>query len=605
MSKEKDAKAQKTEFEQIGADQEAKQTTETPAEVEPDAPQEAKIEERNQPKKSVLRRAGSWIKTHKKISIPVGLLLVLFILSAVPATRYGIARSFIEQQFTVEVIDSETKKPVTSAAVILGGQEGQTDSKGRVTLKGAVGHTTLEISKNYYKRITEKVIVPILKQKNIHKVAVQATGRQVEFVVLHKITGKPVEGALVSGANTEAKTDKNGQAILVVATDVTKVSATVTAKGFNSFQQDIEVKFGEPASNTFNLVPSGKLYFLSNKSGKVDVVKVNLDGSDRKVVLAGTGKEDKRNTTMLASRDWRYLALHSKKDGGDHAKLFLIDTSTDQVVVMDEGSATFGLVGWSNHRFVYKVYREGYKAWQSGGTVLKSYDAPSKKITKLDQSEGEGNGSYDYANEEPTQVYILPNDELFYAKSLYFGTIGAQNGVKHAGIYTIKADGSGKKTLKTYDRTAYPGEYGGLNIGVRPYGANGTYVSLDFTKPVQFFEYEDGKLSPTTEVNSDSFYESYPTYLLSPSGRRTFWSESRDGKNTLFVGNDEGKEGKQIAAPDEYQVYGWYTEDYLLVSKKSSELYILPAQGGTPLKLTDYYKPEVSYYGYGSGYGGL
>jgi hypothetical protein len=34
--------------------------------------------------------------------------------------------------------------------------------------------------------------------------------------------------------------------------------------------------------------------------------------------------------------------------------------------------------------------------------------------------------------------------------------------------------------------------------------------------------------------------------------------------------------------------YNWYNDQYLLVSKGDSELYIMPATGGTPLKITNY-----------------
>ena len=52
---------------------------------------------------------------------------------------------------------------------------------------------------------------------------------------------------------------------------------------------------------------------------------------------------------------------------------------------------------------------------------------------------------------------------------------------------------------------------------------------------------------------------------------------------------------------------GWYTDNYLLVSKGGSELYI--AAAGNPdfskaLKVTDYHKPNIVYRGYGGGYGG-
>jgi Tol biopolymer transport system component len=93
--------------------------------------------------------------------------------------------------------------------------------------------------------------------------------------------------------------------------------------------------------------------------------------------------------------------------------------------------------------------------------------------------------------------------------------------------------------------------------------------------------------------------------LLSPSGSNSFWAEARDGKSALFVGDQDGKNPKQVASLSEYTSYGWFTDDYLLVSKGSSELYIMSKAGGKPQKITDYYKPSVNYQGYGGGYGGL
>ena len=72
---------------------------------------------------------------------------------------------------------------------------------------------------------------------------------------------------------------------------------------------------------------------------------------------------------------------------------------------------------------------------------------------------------------------------------------------------------------------------------------------------------------------------------------------------------ENGESAKQVVGLSDYQAYGWYSDDYLLVSKNSSELYILPAAGLTDLtkaiKISDYHKPAVSFYGYGGGYGGL
>ena len=75
--------------------------------------------------------------------------------------------------------------------------------------------------------------------------------------------------------------------------------------------------------------------------------------------------------------------------------------------------------------------------------------------------------------------------------------------------------------------------------------------------------------------------------------------------NTLFIGDSSGGSGKQIATLSDYDTYGWYTDDYLLVSKNGSELYIMPVSGGTPIKISDYNKPAQNFNGYGGGYGGL
>jgi hypothetical protein len=81
----------------------------------------------------------------------------------------------------------------------------------------------------------------------------------------------------------------------------------------------------------------------------------------------------------------------------------------------------------------------------------------------------------------------------------------------------------------------------------------------------------------------------------------------RDGKNALFIGDTNAGNKKQIASLSEYSPYGWYSDSYVLVSKTSSQLYIMSPTNPNepPLKITDYYKPAQTFQGYGYGYGGL
>ncbi|HLZ14494.1 MAG TPA: hypothetical protein VKQ34_00705, partial [Candidatus Saccharimonadales bacterium] len=355
-------------------------------------------------------------------------------------------------------------------------------------------------------------------------------------------------------------------------------------------------------ANTFQVTPAGKVYFLSNQSGKIDVVKTDLDGGNRQVVLPGSGSEDLGNTILLASRDWKYLALLSKRDGGDNAKLFLIDTSNDQTTNIDEGNASFTPIGWYDDSFVYLVNRTSYSSWQPKATSTKSFDAANKRLLVLDNTNATGSSNAD-AQYENIFAYSFAKDQLVYAKTWYrypgyTDVAGQQNTLN-----TIKADGSDKKTLKSVDAaTQY---FGSLQL-TKPNNLE-VQVSTNGGGPTTYFTYDGTSLSPDTTLTDNTFYNTNViTYLLSPSEKQTFWSEPRDGKNTLFVGDVNGAGAKQVVAQSDYQTFGWYTDNYLLLSKGGSELYILPVDGsGTPLKISNYYKPERLFNGYGGGYGGL
>ncbi len=267
---------------------------------------------------------------------------------------------------------------------------------------------------------------------------------------------------------------------------------------------------------------------------------------------------------------------------------------------MDEGDASFNLVGWSDHQFSYAVTRNGVKEWEPNRQAVKSFNADKKQILTLDQSQAEGEQN-NYKN-QTFENYSLLNDKLVYSVRWFGYGFGSYNteGKAHS-VREATVNSQNKRDVKTFPAEQFdiqqfklykPGE---LYIGAYS-RAESKYV---------FFEYEAGNVKPATLEQEKFFSDLYPTYLASPSGKQTFWSEQRDGRDTFFVGDASGEGGKQIADLEEYQVYGWYSDEYVLVSKKGSELYILPSAGGTATKVTDYHKPQLSYRGYGGGYGGL
>jgi hypothetical protein len=535
----------------------------------------------------------------KKWTLPVSAVVLIVLLGAIPFTRYALAGIVLKQDYSVLVLDNATEKPVTNAMVSLAGKMVKTDNKGLAILHVKVGNGTLAVSKKYYSSSSSGVLVPISATKQPKQIHLTAFGRQVPITVTNTITGKPVVNAVIKAAETEAKTNSKGQATIVLPAAKATLSATISANGYNNVTASVLVTNQADKQNDFHLTPTGKVYFLSKLTGTINVVKTNLDGTDRQTVLAGTGNEDDGGTVLLASRDWKYLALLSQRDTSGLAKLYLINTSTDKLSTIDSGNASFTLVGWVGNRFVYVVNRNDVQLWQPNGQALKTFDASTGKLATIDQTTAEGTSGADYAQTSFSSVYAL-GSQLVYAED-WGGNNGHLSG-KNVNLYSINVDGSSKKTVQSFPVPV--NFYYGYSIELTPYEAQSLYVQAeDGSYNPTYYEYEDGKLSQKS-LTSEQFYSTYATYLQSPSGSQTFWAEPRDGKNTLFVGDATGSGGKIIAQLSDYNTYGWYTDNYLLVSKDSSELYVMPADGGTALKISDYHKPANTYYGYGGGYGG-
>lgn len=562
-------------------------------------PAEEKTEEQAEPKgPNVFQKFLKTYKARQKLAIPLTVLVVLVVLGAIPVTRYGVLGLVIKKDVSLNIVDTQTSVPVSGVNVTLRGQTGKTDGQGNVTLKGVkVGRAALKLTKKYYKDINATLTVSLSKPKTPGQFKIEATGRQVPVHVVNKITGQDVSGATIHAADTEAQTDKSGQATIVLPADQSTIDGTVSADKYNEQKVKITVNQQAVKDNTYSLTPAGKIYFLSKLSGKIDVVKTDLDGANRQTVIAGTGSEEEQGTLLLASRDWKYLALLAKRDNNP-AKLYLIDTSNDKMTEIDSGDAYFNLVGWDDHYLVYTVTRNNIQYWQANKSALKSFNADSQQLATIDQTNAEGSSNSDYAAESIDGTYQIGHSIIYIKRwtAYYDTTYHLAN--KRSGIYQANSSGSNKQLVKDF-------------------AADGSYISSTLSKPDEIYydvgdakyEYKDGKISEAKDVKDEDFNTLYPTYLLSPGGTTTFWTEPRDGKNTLFLGDTSGDGGKQVLTLSEYSPYGWCTDDYLLVSKNGSELYILsvngPGEKGQVLKITDYHKPAITLRGYGGGYGGI
>lgn len=524
---------------------------------------------------------GYWHQ--KKWTIPLTLLVILAVIFAVPKTRYPLLASEMQRSFTVTVIDSKTNAPVSGAIVMIAGTKATTNNNGVAAVRVKVGNCAVTVSKQYYKNFSERIFVGIETNHNAATVALSATGRQVPVGVINTLTGKPVADAEISVLNTEAKTNVAGEATIVLPTTTSTYAATVTASGYNNAKAQITVTSKVLSSNTFSITPTGKVYFLSNLSGTIDVDSANLDGTDRQAVLAGTGSEDAASTSLHPSTDWKYLALLSKRDGGNYSKLFLINTTNNQETLIDGTPETFQIIGWIGHDFIYETTSAVLQNWQPGQQTLKSYDAATGKTITLDQTTAVGNAT-SYAQ----QSFGYGATQIVDGVIVYAKVWTTSNDATYAGgsdqILSINPDGSDKAILKSFAFTPSSGRY----ISAVLYSPDVVYFSVENTAGTTYYVYENSNLTLSNTITNSSFYSQYPDYFMSPSGNNTFWSTMRDGQNALLVGDANGSNGNTIDSLTSYAAYGWYTDNYVLVSKGGNTLYIMPVGGGKTTKIADY-----------------
>jgi hypothetical protein len=555
--------------------------------------------------KEHVSKIGSFFKSlfstrrRKIISIATIIFALLIITISMPFTRYAALGLVVKKDVTLKVIDRSLKKPVSDATVKLGSVEGKTDSSGAVVLKNvSVGVHELNVTKQLYETSVRAYMVPVISATDTTPIEIKAQGRQVLVSVMDSIANTPVESAKLSVGQATAITDKDGIATIVIPVDQKAHDGVLEKDGYNS--RDIKLASDNAGKKAeFTLTASGSLFYLSKSTGKINVMKSNLDGTNLEVVVTGTGKEKDESTSLLAARDWKYLALLARRDG-EFDKVYIVNAETGELSTADEGSASFNLVGWSGHKFIYKVTRENGNQWNDKRQVLKAYDVESRKITAIDQALGSGTGYYDYRHENISNPYIL-NNEIVYTKSW-------DRSAYQAGDFkmsVISATPEGKKSV--VKEIAQPE---GAYVNLRLYKPQELYVSFtDAANKATYYEYENGSLKQADTLTDDQFNSPYPTYLVSPNAKRVFWSEVRDGKNSLFIGDENGAHSKQIASLSDFTPYGWYADKYILLSKNGSELYIAPVdtmldEAHQPVKATNYHKPYLSYPGYGYGYGG-
>lgn len=564
--------------------------------IDPRPPQAGQSEQEQAGGKPTRRPRFSLRK--KALFVVILVFVACAVVMAVPFTRYKVLGLFISKNVTIKVIDSQTNQPVSSATVYVSGTRKETNGNGVAKFQQIpAGPQNVRLIKKYYKAYQGELQIPAFDGDISKELPFEATGRPVQISVQNKFNGDPLENVTIRVLDTEAKTDSKGNAMIVVPPNNEEEEATFQKEDYNGLVGKLAVINPLDGQNEFKMIPSGKIYFLSKRSGTIDVVKTNLDGSDRKVVLAGTGSEQDFDTSLLATADWRFLALKARRTT-EGSRIYLIDTQKpSDYKAIDKSEGEFTPIGWQGYNFVYMVQKD-IPLWKGGRQTLKAYKTTQNSSSVIDKTSAGGTDDFFNYYEQIGSKVIAVDDGVVYHK-LWTGTESALTGKKSQIKFADFSNGKTKSLRK------FPAE-NVTSIGAAVPQPDKIYYGLsDRSGAESYYQYAGGKFR-ASGINGSTFHEAYPSYLISPDVSQAFWSEQRDGENTLFYGGSELLDATKIGVFEDFKPYGWFTNNYLIASRADSELYVLaPKEQAEAFKVSNYHSSEFSTVGQNYTYGGL
>lgn len=497
--------------------------------------------------------------------ITLGVIIVLIF--AIPLTRYPILATFISRNYTVELKDSGTGLPVSDAKVTYGRKSYKSSAQGDVTINAPVGKRSIDISKSYYKSTSLNIFVGLFG-KNSTTVNLLATGREVPMQVINGLTNKPVSGAKVSVDGASSITNSNGKLSMVLPTKHFSYQAKVSAANFNSVQATVKVTT-QLGVNVIRIIPSGNVYFLNGGSGSINVYKANLDGSNPRILVAGTGSETVQTSKLWTSPDGKYLVLQSIRTGSTPA-LYAISTSSGQINQFDSSNASFNFIGWNGDNFIYDLTSNTTPTSSNGHQQVKSYDAQHQQLTTLDQSQvvNGSNGSYAY---QALSSFNLTSNSLLYAV-VWNSVNGYSLNQLNDSLRSVQTDGTNKSNLQTFAAN----NVGTLKIITQT--PTNIYAEAQVNNQQNYYSYQNGSFTQNSSINSGLFTSNQPVLYESPTQKFTAYSASNGGQSQVYITVTNSYNPKSISKFSGYEVYGWFSDSYILLMQ-GNQLYSAPENG--------------------------
>ncbi len=503
----------------------------------------------------------NWWVNPRARKATIGVLAVaLLTLSIVPNTRYLILNSVgVRSSASVKVLDDSTQQPLKNVKVTLSGQSGETNDEGYVRLnKIRLGKNELKVERRAFATATKPVTIgwgsnPLGDQK------LTPTGLQYSFKTTDFLSGKAIEKAEAVSGYASAFSNENGEILLTLDT-ITDQAVKVEIKAAGYRTENLTIDDDEKTIEV-KMAASMKHAFVSKRSGKFDIYKIDADGKNEEKVLAGTGAE--RDDIVLAPHPSRNITAlvstrENMRNSDDYllSTLAIIDLETNEKTDIAQ-SEQFQVIGWVNNRLVYVQITAGASASNPDRQKLMSYDVESGLDKEL--------ASTNYFND-----VLIAQEKIYYAPS------GAFQDSANVKLFVVDADGSNKAPLiegETWN--LFREDYGKLTIAVGQ----------------TWYDYTLGGNQKPTAMNGAPADPSSRVYVNNPNNKKSLWTDQRDGKGVLLVYDIEKQEDTNLASQSGLtNPIRWLNDTtavYRVKTDSETADYVVSLNGGEPKKMVD------------------
>ncbi len=513
-----------------------------------------------------LRRAKNflrdWAQNPKKRAMTIACLAALFLLVAiVPTSRHFIFNSVgIRASASLLIVDETTKQPLKNASVTIGSQSSVTNEQGVATLhKLRLGKNEAKIERSAFAAQAKTVVVG-LGNNTLGEIALVPVGLRYSFNVKDFLSNKPILKAEAVSGEFSAFSNEQGEAVLAVdIKDDKDITVEIRAAGYRT--EKVTNSSGAENVKEIMMVPARKHAFVSKRSNKFDVYKIDADGKNEEVLLSASGSE--RDDMVLAAHPQKDIAAlittreNMRSDEGYLlSTLYVIDVNSGAKKSLGR-SERFQVIDWTTDRLIYAQIASGESAEDPNRQKIFSYDFVSNQKTEI--------ASSNYFND-----VLVAQEKIYYAPSEAY-----QKGV-NVSLFVVDPDGSNKQVLIENETwNIFRTKYDELTIAVGK----------------TWYKYKIGGTEKPIAQNGAPEDPKSRTYISSPNQQHSLWVDERESKGVLLAYNIQKNEDKNLAAQNGIKLPVRWLNDSTVVYRVSTETetadYIVSLDGGEHKKLID------------------